>query len=672
MNDEETSLAMSDGDRWRATLVTSGLFGLFCLLVVQYFFIQIVQGDKWTRVARGQHFFTVDEPFVRGAIFSNPQPFRAHPDEAQPLVLDIQKFHLLADPLSIPEEHREEVTNVLAHHLGLNAAERTKIRSQLDKRSRSRTLAMWLDDDLRDTILAWWKPFARQQHLARNALFFVSDYQRSYPFGKLLGATLHTVQHRRDEETGQAVPTGGLEYTLDPYLTGKRGKRRLMRSPRNTFEIGELIEEPQNGANVYLTIHHTLQAIVEEELAKGVQKVNAKGGWAVMMNPHSGEILALAQDPPFYPACYTQYYNNPKRLDVTKVKALCDSIEPGSIMKPLTAAIALLANKELAARGAPPLFDPDEPIDVKSGKFPGRSRPIRDPRAYSYLNLDMAMQRSSNIYFARLAERIVDRLGAEWYRTALIEHLGLGQSTSLELPGESLGLIPRIGVRHPNGTLEWSVPTPFSLAMGHNLQVNTVQILRSFAALANGGKLVQPTLIHKIVSSSKNGQQSVLLDNNTTSRINAFPQVLDSSIIARVTKAMKYVTKGKRSDIPGYSQAGKTGTAEKIIEGTYSKDKNVASFVGFAPAKDPLFVLIVCIDEPEKRYFPGIGGTQWGGYCAAPIFREIGRRSLAYLGVTPDDPQGYPLGDPRYVPDEADWVTETSELNALFEEWNGK
>lgn len=660
---------LTPGDRNRVVAISLGLFFLFSLLIIQYYNVQILQSDKWTRIAQRQHYFTVKEPFMRGTFYSNTSIKRGHPEAPQKLVVDIQKFHIHVDPLSIPEGLRNELADHLQHLLKVDNAERERLLDQLQKKSRHRLLTMWVSAETKDELLAWWQPFAKKNRIPRNALYAEADYQRSYPFGKLLGPVLHTVQGRRDEVTGQAIPTGGLELHFNKHLQGHQGSRMLMRSPRNSFEIGEVIQAPENGADIHLTVNHVLQAIAEEELAKGVNKAKAKGGWAAMMDPKTGEILALAQYPFFYPTCCSEYFNDPEKIEHTRAKALSDAIEPGSIMKAITAAIALQANKELIARGEAPLFDPDAKMATADGHFPGR-KPLKDFRVYRYLNLDMALQVSSNIYVARLAERIVNRLGVQWYRTQLTETFGLGTPVRLEIPGENAGVIPRPGKKHPNGTLEWSVPTPFSLAMGHNLQANSIQILRAYSVLANGGRLVQPTLVRKIVKQRTDGSVEVLLDNTRPDRVNSFPQVIHSDMIARVVTALKYLTQGKRGDIPGYTQVGKTGTAEKIINGAYHKDRNIASFVGFAPVKDPVFVLIVSIDEPEKAFLPGIGPIHYGGFCAAPVFKEIGRRTLEYLGVAPDDPYGYPVGDPRYDAEKAHWAKEIKALKHLFEDWN--
>lgn len=664
---------MSSHDRFRLLAVAMGIIALFSILIVQYYQIQIVEGDKWSKEARKQHYLVIKEPFSRGTFYSNTAIKQGHPEKEQKLVVDIEKFHLYIDPEAIPEKSKKEVAGALIRLIGAPRDEALDIWSQFQKKSRSRKLSMWLDAETKDSVLSWWNPYATKRRIPRNAVFFVPDFQRSYPFGKLLGQVLHTVQSSRDESTHQAFPTGGLELNFNRYLKGKLGKRRLMRSPRNAMETGDVITAPENGADIYLTINHTLQAIAEEELERGVKKSKAKAGWAVMMDPKNGEILAMAQYPFFYPPEYQEFFNDPLMIEHTKVKAITDANEVGSTMKPITLSVALLANEELRRRGEKPLFSPEEKIPTKSGRFPGRSRPITDTHSHDFLNMDMAMQKSSNIYVARLVERIIDRLGGEWYRKVLNETFGFGVKTGIELPAESAGVLPTQGKKHPNGALEWTTPTPFSMAFGHNLQATSLQLLRAYAILANGSYLVKPTLVRKIVKKNPDNTQEILLDNTQKKEL---PLMMDNAIAQRVVQAMKYNTKNggtaRKGNVWGFSEAGKTSTAKKIINGAYSETMYVASFVGFAPAQDPAFVLIVTLDEPEYGYIPGLGKNHNGGTCSAPIFREIARRSLEYLGVAPDDPCGYPVGDPRYDPKKADWVAETERLDALYQKWNGR
>lgn len=657
-------------DRTRMLWLAIGIFVLFSLLIAQFYKIQIVEGEKWTKEAKKQHFFIVKEPFLRGTFFSNTWIKKGHPEKPQRFVVDVEKFHLYVDPLSIPFECRNEIADYLMSLLDLSLDEKSLFREQFDKQSRSRKLAMWLDHEMNATVMHWWLPYAREHGIPRNALFFVSDYQRSYPFGKLLGQVLHTVQNNKDEETKQALATGGLELQFQQYLQGKQGKRRLMRSPRNALETGEIIAYPDNGADVHLTINHYLQAIAEEEIAKGVKKAKGKSGWAVMMDPHTGDILALAQYPFFYPPEYKYYFNDPLMIENTKVKAITDANEPGSIMKPCTLFVALMANQELERRGEKPLFHPEEKIATANGHFPGRSKPITDTHLHHFLNMDMALQKSSNIYMARLTERIIDRLGKDWYRSVLHDQLGFGRKTGIELPAESRGLLPTPGKKHPNGTFEWSTPTPFSMSFGHNIQVTSLQILRVYAMLANGGHAVDPTLIRCITKTHPGGEEEVLLGHKSIEK----KQFLKPEFVKEVVRAMKYSTKmggtAKKADIPGYTEAGKTSTAKKIVNGTYSETQYIATFVGFAPVENPAFVLLVAIDEPEYGYIPGLGKNHNGGTCSAPVFREIGKRTLEYLGIAPDDPFGYPPGDPRYNPEKADWIKETRRLQEIYETWN--
>lgn len=628
-------------DRRRLFVLGLLLTGCFCLLVFQYYALQIIEGEKWSKEARKQHYFVVSEPFTRGSFYANSSLKKNHPEKGQKLVIDIEKFHLFIDPESIPEGLKREIISILSRLLDLS---KDKLETQFFVKSRSRKIASWLDPEVRALTLEWWQQFAKTHKLPRNALFFVSDHKRSYPFGSLLGQVLHTIQDIKDPSSHQALPTGGLELYFNQALQGKSGKQRLMRSPRNSIETGDVIALPENGKDIYLTIDHTLQTIVEEELEKGVKKAKAKCGWAVMMDPKNGEIFALAQYPFFHPADYQKYFNDPLMIEHTKVKAITDANEVGSIMKPMTIAIALLANKVLEAKGEKPLFSVDEKIACANGRFPGRLKPISDTRLHHFLNMEMGIQRSSNIYVARLVERIIERLGAEWYRNALKKIFGFSQKTSLELPSESSGVLPTPGKLHPNGTFEWSTPTPFSIAFGYNLQATSLQLLRASSVLINGGYLIQPTLIR----------------NNP----HAKKKVLDDAITDQVIQAMKYATKWggtcRRADVFGYTEAGKSSTAKKVVNGSYSNTRFIGSFLGFTPVKEPAFVLLVTLDDQNQD----------GGVCAAPVFREIARRSLEYLGIPRDDPYGYPQGDPRRDPNKADWAYESRRLNELYDKWN--
>ena len=650
-------------DRKRLALVAVFVCLLFSLLIFRFYQIQILEGEKWTKAALAQHQTQIIEPFMRGSFYSNTSLKPGHPEDEQPFVVDVQYFHLLLDPESIPDPAKDAIAKELSKFLHIN------VRSELDRKTRYRKIATWLPREMKLQILNWWQTFSREQKIARNALFFLSDYKRSYPFGSMLGAVLHTVQEQKDSKTAQALPTGGLEMVFNNYLQGRQGKRSMTHSPRHNLDIGELIEAPVNGADVYLTINHYLQAVAETELAKGVQAVNAKGGWAVMMDPNTGEILALAQVPTFDVTNYAKYFNDPELQEFTRVKAVSDCYEPGSIFKAITLAVCLQANDELKSKGKKPIFSPDEKIPTSNGHFPGRTVPLKDGRVHRFLNMNLAIQKSSNVYMARVIHRLIDAMGETWYRNALEQIFGFGQKTLIELPAENPGLLPTPGKLHPNGKLEWSVPTPYSLAIGHNILINGIQMVRAYAVLANGGFLVQPHLVRKIERKRHDGTKELLFQGQSKAK-----RVFSQEHAALLVRAMKFATKeggtSKRADILGYTEAGKSGTSEKIIAGKYSKEHNISSFLGMAPAKHPRFVLLVSIDDPEKKYIPGVGKQQMGGMCAGPVFREIATRALQYLGVEPDDPYGYAPGDPRRDSSKADWLAEVEALKKLYLQWN--
>lgn len=657
-------------DSKRLLVLAVFLFALFSLLLVRFFQIQIIEGEKWKKIAFCQHQHVVKEPFMRGSFFSNTSIKEGHPEDEQAFVVDVPKFHLFVDPKSVPIIHKQEMSGALSDLLGLALDE--KVALELSKNSRSRKIESFLDREEKEKIDLWWQKFSKERKIPRNALFFTSDYKRSYPFGSMLGAVLHTVQLEKDPKTGAQIPTGGLELTCNEYLKGKEGRRLVLRSPRRPLDMGKILEEPENGADIYLTVNHYLQALVESELIRGVQAVNAKGGWAVMLDPHNGEILALAQCPTFDPSRYRDYFNDPEKLEYTRVRAVTECFEPGSIFKPITAAICLKASEELKKRGEPPILHPGEKIATSNGWFPGRYKPLKDGRKHNFLNLYLGIQKSSNIYMGKIVQRLVDTLGDEWYRSSLSDLFGFGFRTGIELPGESPGLLPTPGKFHPNGKPEWSLPTPYSLSIGYNILINSIQMIRAYAAIANGGYLVDPHLIRKIVKKLPDGSKEILVDHTGDLKKQ---KILSEAITGPLIDAMKFTTKpggtSLRGDVWGYSEAGKSGTTEKMIDGHYSKVNHISSFVGMVPAQSPRFVLLVAVDDPEPKFIPGLGKQQHGGVCAAPIFREISARALQYLGVSPDDPFGYPQGDPRRSASEADWADEVSQLRELYREWNG-
>lgn len=653
--------------RLRIVLLAIFLFLLFSLLIVQYYKIQVVEYTKWRTLADKQHFFVVKEPFKRGRFYANTS---LHSKQSQfqleggldvPFVYDIQKFHLYIDPLSISEPYRQPIINQIINVLHSKKNDRKKIAEHFEKKSHCRRIALWLSQEQQDKLQEWWNGYIKGKRIPKNALYFTADYKRCYPFGALLGQVLHTVQDNKEEKTDRMIPTGGLELYFDKYLRGSSGLRRMMRSPRNLFDTGELLKAPEDGADIYLTINHVLQGIAEEEIERGVKKAQAFSGWAIVMDPWTGEILALAQYPSFYPEHYRHYFNDPLKIQHTRVRAITDAVEPGSVIKPLNYSIGLVANQ----KSGKPLFDPDERVSTTNTSFPGRSKPLADTTPQRVLNMNMAVAKSSNVYVARVIEKVINTFGAAWYRQMLTQ-LGLGQSTGIELFSETWGYVPTPGKKTKNGSYEWLTGTPPSMSMGYNIQVSYLQLVRAYCSIANGGKLVKPTLVRKIVRG-----EDVLLDNTGVERWEQFPRVMSEDVARRVLTSMKYVTKpggsGFRGDVVGYSEAGKSSTSKKNANGKYSETLYRASFIGITPTSMPRVVILVGMDEPKYGFIPGLGKNHNGGVCCAPIFSQIAQRTLEYLQVPPDDPSSLLNKDRRYRPGKKDWAEENRLLQEMYQ-----
>ena len=658
----------SFGAKLRVLAVSLTIFILYTFLIIQFFNIQVLQGEKWSQKAEKQHIFYIKEPFMRGTFYASS--FKDKHLYKQ-LAIDVPKYHLFADCVSIPKHCKKLVTDYLVDEKFVEFSFKDQLELAIAKPSRSRKLIDWLDIDSKQKILTWWQKFSAQHKLPRNALFMVKDYQRSYPYGNMLGQVLHTIRSQKDEVTSQGVPTGGLELYFSKYLEGSSGKKRLLRSPRNALETGIMVTQPEHGQDIYLTIDPVLQSMAEEEVAKGVKYCGAKSGWAVMMEPKTGQIVALAQYPSFDLLNYRHFYNDAALVEHTKVKAVTDANEPGSVFKPFIIAIAFKANEELLKRGQPKLFDADEKISTASGNFPGRTRPISDTRVHKFLNLNMAMQKSSNIYMGRLVQRIIQRLGNDWFREQ-IRLLGFDQKTGVELPAESAGVLPRIGKKHQNGALEWSLSTPYSIAMGYNIQVNTIQLLRAMSILANGGYLNQPTIIKKIMPKFGGNETQHMAKIDHKAQLPT--QVISQAAAKTILDSMCFVTNlggtAAKAGGFGYTVAGKTSTCKKIVNGSYSKTQYVASFVGMMPASQPSFVMAVVMDEPTYGYVPGRGKVHNGGNCAALVFKWIAQRAAAYLSLECDDPYNYTPGDPRRDMQKSAQLIRQDLLQKKYNSWN--
>ncbi len=388
---------------------------------------------------------------------------------------------------------------------------------------------------------------------------------------------------------------GGIEQVYNQKITGESGKLFIEKDSRGrAYESTEIPGRP--GQTVILTIDQSIQYQTEVALTAAIQQSGAKAGTAIVLDPHSGEILALANSPTFDPN------------DVGAAKpvaranwALQNIYEPGSTFKIVAFSAAI--EKRLAK--------PDDHIDCQMGSITVAKRLIHDHHPFGSLTIADALAKSSNVAAIKLGLRVGDPTMYEY-----ITRFGFGSRTGIELPGETAGLVRPLN--------RWLPSSIGSVAIGQEVGVTPLQMVAAFGVLANDGLRVAPHLIREI--------------RNASGVVAYRPTPEESRVISKETAGtlrgmLEGVTlKGtaKKAQLDGYTAAGKTGTAQKIDAKTktYSKTKFVASFVGFAPVNNPAVVIIIVIDEP--------GGSYHGGDVAAPVFRQIAEQILPGMGVIPD------------------------------------
>lgn len=643
--------------RLRILIFSSFLALFFAIILGRFFYLQIIEHATWSKIARKQHILHITEPAPRGAFYTSSASLTT-PNRYTRIAFDIPSFHLYIDPYLIPEAKRKQILPWLSSWRNNGSK---NLQTILESSSRHYKIAQFLSIEEKKRAQNEWYTLSKEQGIPKHAILFAQDTKRSYPFGHLCGQLIHTVQKQKDEKRKKRIPTGGLELFFDKELTGKDGLKTILRTPRQKYNTEESCHPAESGKNIYLTIDATLQKIAEEELEKGVKNARAKRGWAILLDPKTGKIRALAEYPFFNPCDYASYFSSTEASEIARSHALQDAFEIGSIMKPIIMAVMLEGNIQLQREGKPPLFDPEEKMALAHLRFPGRKKPLKDVTFHKYLNMDMAIQKSSNVYPAELVERACKTFSAAWVVGSLEEIFGFGKKTGIEMASETSGMLPYPHKKHANGIPMWTKSTGASLAMGHNMTASSLQMAQAFAVLANGGILIPPTLLERV------GDR-------------AFPpkegkRTLSEETAHKVLRAMKFNTKtygtGWRADIPGYTQAGKSGTAEKVVGKGYDKKKYVSSFAGIAPAKDPYLVIVVSIDEPMYGFIDG-KRNHHGGVCAAPIFSAIGARALEYMGIPKDDPFGYPIPDKRRNPAKMDWGKEVKELKEKYDLWNNK
>lgn len=583
--------------------VLSGLFLVWsCLLVFRLVNLQIFQYAELTARARRQQSRSFEISPQRGTIYDR---------HGRELAISVNVDSIFAIASEIPDKNK--AAEQLARGLNLR-------RQDVLARLRATRGFTWIKRKVD------YPEVARVKALNIAGIYFEKESKRYYP-NRELGA--HVIGYVGMDNEGLS----GLEFAYEKRIGGAPGRVVLLSDARQR-SFSSVEKAPESGEDLVLTLDQTLQYLAEQELANQVRKSKALGGTAIIMEPHTGDILAMANYPAFNPNYYQKY--SPEHW---KNRAILSTYEPGSTFKIFTAATAL---EERLTR-------PDEPIDCMNGVIVVGKHRIRDHKPYGVLPLREVVAYSSNVGAAQLGFRI----GKERFER-YIRSFGFGAATGLDLPGEAKGLL--------RPASQWPMVTLANIAMGHGIGVTPLQLVTSVSAIANGGYRVKPRIVQK----TRSGPVEKVRFEHHDARL----RILSASTTAEIRKMLTGVVKkgtAKRSQLEGFSAAGKTGTAQKIDpNGRYSHSRFIASFVGFAPAEHPALAVVVTIDEPRGRYY--------GGEVAAPVFRSIAERALRYLAISPDqeltsaqrakrrqNAAAQDLAQDQFQPVDASWEGEAAE-----------
>jgi cell division protein FtsI (penicillin-binding protein 3) len=561
--------------RWtRVRIIVCGVVLGSLLIAVgkRAFTLQVRDADRLRGMAEEQYLREIELPPRRGRILDRNGAELAS-------TADVDSIY--CNPRRLPDPR--DAARRLSRILGID-------RADLEKKLSQRRYFAWIKRKVTpDEVTA-------VKALGLPGLAFTREPRRFYP-NRTLAATI--MGHAGSEGNG----LDGIELALDKYLRGTSTSVQGMRDALGrdialeASPDGSLDGPSTAGSDVVLTIDRYLTFITERALAAGAAEHRAKGAIALMMDPRTGELLAMASVPTYNP-------NDPQSAADAgaRNRAITDAFEPGSTMKTFTIAAALDAG----------VVKPDDRFDCMMGRMMVGKYTIHDTHPYGALTVSDVFKHSSNIGTTKIARK----LGRDGLAEAL-ERFGFGRPTGIGLPGERAGVVRPVA--------KWGDIGFANIAFGQGLTVTPLQMLTGVAAIAGGGVYRQPRIVARIVQPD--------------GTIDALPAAPDRRVMAPASaRTMLGIMRGvteqggtaKQAAIDGYAVGGKTGTAQKVANGHYDPNKWVSSFVGVVPAEDPRLVIMVVVDEPQ--------GGHLGGLVAAPIFREIAEQSLRYLHVPPTAP----------------------------------
>lgn len=554
----------------RIVLIGVGFTLIFLAIVGRGYWLQVVDSEATVARSRRQYQRIIPLTPRRGAIYD-----RHGAELARSTSVD----SVFAEPCRIQDV--DGTVRALAPVLGMNQA-------ALRKKLSSGRRFVWLQRKTQPDASA------RIRSLDLEGIAFTKEHQRYYPNGSLAAHLLGF--------TG-LDPKGleGLERYYDSQLLGREGFLVAAKDGRRKGlgASNMVVQGGSHGNSLVLTIDRNLQYLAEKELALGLKEAEGRAGSVVVLDPATGEILAMASQPTYNPNAFGRYQAASRRN-----RAVCDEFEPGSTLKVFLMAAALNES----------LLRPDQVIDCEHGAYRVGGMTIHDHHPYDELSVSEVLVKSSNIGSAKIGKLLERRRYYEYLR-----QFGFGEQVGLDFPGEASGQL-----RRPEQMFEGDLA---AVSFGQGMTVTALQMARAVAAIANGGALMKADLVRQVLD-----ERGEVVERRDPEMLH---RVVSEKVAAQVRSMMEMVTReggtGTRAAVAGYRVAGKTGTAQKVdpVTGGYSADKRVASFVGFAPAEDPRLVIMVMIDEPQTHVY--------GGWVAAPVFSRLAGQALRYLGVSPTE-----------------------------------
>jgi cell division protein FtsI (penicillin-binding protein 3) len=471
--------------------------------------------------------------------------------------------------------------------------------------------------------------------LQLEGIGFMKENRRFYP-NKDLAA--HVLGYVGVDNAG----LNGLEAAYDTLIKGRPGTV-LIQTDARRHAFSRIERPPTTGATLELTIDQYIQHVAERELRAGVEENRAAGGTAVVMDPRTGEILALANWPSFNPNAYRE-----ARPEAQRNRAIQDLYEPGSTFKIVTASAAFEEH----------VVEADDPIDVSAGHIRFGARVIDDGHRYGVLSFTDVIVKSSNVGAITVGLKLgPERLGL------YVKRFGFGRRSSPDFPGESAGI-----VWDPAKLTDSALA---SVSMGYQVGVTPLQMAAAVSSIANGGELFEPRIVRAVIA---DGTRTPVPHKVVRRAVSAGTAALLTEIMEQVVERGT----GTRAKVPGFTAAGKTGTAQKVVNGRYSTSEYNASFVGFIPSRQPLFAIVVVIDSPHGK------NLYYGGSVAAPIYQRIADAALRHHGVPPtmnaappvvvtrrEDPRERPASGPAGLPAIVTLAGGTTGSAAVFPDLRG-